>query len=186
MQLYRPNIKTFFKKINKPFSKILASTQVQSQEMIEKFVRKYKSKRKEEKSNNNMKDILHECLLLSEESERDRLTEITELLRLEYLDTQEKENVINLISHSQNRFHIPGEKLTATHVLQHQIPTTDDRPINTRQYRFPQIHKEEINRQIEELLERDVVKPSQSPYNAPIWIVPKKEDSKKINVGEWS
>jgi len=42
-----------------------------------------------------------------------------------------------------------------------------------RQYRFPQIHKEEINRQIE-LLEGSIIKPSQSP----IWIVPKKEDSK--------
>jgi len=74
--------------------------------------------------------------------------------------------VINLISNSQDRFHIPGEKLTSTHVLQHQIPTTDDRPINTRQYRFPQIHKEEINKQVE----GDIVRPSQSPYNTPIWI----------------
>jgi len=49
----------------------------------------------------------------------------------------------------------------------------DEQPINTRQYRFPQIHKEEINRQIE-LLEGSIIKPSQSP----IWIVPKKEDSK--------
>jgi len=62
-------------------------------------------------------------------------------------------------------------------VLQ-QIPTTDNWPINTRQYRFPQIYKEEINKQVEELLEGSIVKPSQSPYNTPIWIVPKKEDSK--------
>jgi len=43
---------------------------------------------------------------------------------------------------------------------------------------FSQIHKEKINRQVEELLERGIVKPSQSPYNTPIWIVLKKEDSK--------
>jgi len=108
-------------------------------------LRKRKSKRKE--------DISHRCLLLSEELKKDRLTKITELLRLELLDTQEKRSVITFISDSQDRFHIPREKVTATHVLQHRIPTTDDRPINTRQYRFPQIHKEEINRQIEELLE---------------------------------
>ena len=101
-----------------------------------------------------------------------------ELLRLEHLNEREKKNIINLISNSQDRFHIPGEKLTATNMLQHQIPTTDDRPINTRQYRFPQLHKEEINKQVEELLEGGIVKPSQSPYNTPIWIVPKKEDSK--------
>jgi len=135
MQLYRPNIKTFYKK--EPSSRILASTQIQSQEMIERFMRKRKSKRKKE---DNMKDISHECFILSEEPKKDKLTEITELLRLEHLDIQEKESVINLISDSQDRFHIPGEKLTATHVLQHQIPTTDDWPIIIQQYRFPQIH----------------------------------------------
>jgi len=83
------------------------------------------------------------------------------------------------IFNSQDRFHIFGEKLISTHVLQHQIPTTDDRPINTQQYRFSQIHKEEINKHVEELLEGDIVKPSQSPYNTPIWIVPKKRGLKK-------
>ena len=88
-----------------------------------------------------------------------------ELLCLKHLNEQEKKNIINLISNSQDRFHIPGEKLTATNVLQHQIPTTDDRPINTRQYRFPQLHKEETNKQVEKLLEGGIVKLSQSPYN---------------------
>jgi len=59
MQLYRLNIKTFYKKKNKPSSKTFASTQVQSQETIEKFMRKRKSKRKEKESNDNMKDMLH-------------------------------------------------------------------------------------------------------------------------------
>jgi len=69
MQLYRPNIKTFYKKKNKPSSKILASTQAQSQEVIKKFMRKRKSKRKEE-SNDNTKNILHGCFILSEEPKR--------------------------------------------------------------------------------------------------------------------
>jgi len=111
-------------------------------------------------------------------TKKDRLTEITELLRLEHLDTQEKKSAINFISDSQDRFHIPGEKLTAVHVLQHQIPTTDDRFINTRQYRFSQIHKEEINKQVQELLVEGIIKSCQSPYNTPIWTVSEKEDSK--------
>jgi len=80
----------------------------------------------------------------SEKFKKNKLTEIIELLRLKHLNIQERASVINLISNSQDRFHIPREKLTSTHVLQHQIPTTDDdRPINTRQYRFI---KEEINK----------------------------------------
>jgi len=62
MQLYRSNIKTFYKKKNKRSSKILASMQVQSQEIIEKFTRK--SKRKEKESSDNIKDISHKCFII--------------------------------------------------------------------------------------------------------------------------
>jgi len=133
---------------------------------------------RQELQNEVTNDVSNECLLVSEEIKKNRLTEIIDLLRLEHLNSAEKISVIKLITNSQDRFHIPGEKLTATNVLQHQISMTDDRPINTRQYRFLQIHKEEINKQIEELLEGGIVKPSQSPYNTPIRVIPKKEDSK--------
>jgi len=36
------------------------------------------------------------------------------------LNTQEEKSIINLISNSQDRFHSPGERLTATNVLQPQ------------------------------------------------------------------
>ncbi|KAL6427138.1 hypothetical protein ACFW04_008640 [Cataglyphis niger] len=160
---------------NKPSSKIFTALLHKSEEIIDKFIRKNGTKYKG-KQQNNIES--HNCLAISEKTGENRLTKIIELLRLEHLCAEEQKSILNLITNSQDRFHIPGEKLTATHVIQHQIPTTDDQPLNTRQYRFPQVHKEEINRQVEELLEGDVVKHSQSPYNTPIWIVPKKEDSK--------
>ena len=49
--------------------------------------------------------------------------------------------------------------------------------MHTKQYRFPPVHKEEISRQTSELLESGIIKPSISPYNSPVWIVPKKADS---------
>lgn len=39
------------------------------------------------------------------------------------------------------------------------------------------MHKEEINKQVKELLDNDIIEPSMSPYNSPVWIVPKKPDS---------
>ncbi|XP_039312739.1 uncharacterized protein LOC120359411 [Solenopsis invicta] len=155
--------KLYYSKENESLAENVASTQ----QMSENF--KSKQIQTEEEKRDLQNKIPRECFQISENLEQNRLAEIMELLRLDHLNIQD--NVINLISGSQDRFHIPGEKLTATHVLQHQIPTTDDRPINTRQYRFPQIHKEEINKQVEELLEGGVVKLSQSPYNTPIWIV---------------
>ena len=38
---------------------------------------------------------------------------------------------------------------------------------------------EEITRQVDELLKNKIIKPSQSPYNTPVWIVPKKPDSQR-------
>ena len=75
---------------------------------------------------------------------------------------------------SADRFQIPGEPLKATNVLQRSIPTIDDFPIFSRQCRFLPVHKEEITKQVDELLKNEIIKPFQSPYNTPVWIVPKK------------
>ena len=102
-----------------------------------------------------------------------RIECIKNLLRLDHLDhlnQNEYEHAERLIISSAERFEIPGEPLEATNVLQHSIPTTDDSPIFSRQYRFPPVHKEEITKQVDELLENKIIKPPQSPYNTPVWI----------------
>ncbi|XP_025161592.1 uncharacterized protein LOC112590101, partial [Harpegnathos saltator] len=93
-----------------------------------------------------------------------------------HLNKNEIRSIIALIQSYQDCFYLPGEQLTSTHVLQHRIPTIDEYPINTKQYRFPQTHKQEIDKQVQELLANSIIRPSQSPYNTPIWIVPKKTD----------
>ena len=114
---------------------------------------------------------------LTKISKENRFEEILKLLRLDHLNKEEKENVIQLIKENEDRFHLAGEILEGTDSIQHRIHTTDDIPINTRQYRYPPVHKDEINRQINELLETGVIESSSSPYSSPIWIVPKKPDS---------
>lgn len=110
-------------------------------------------------------------------SKETRCDKIVELLRLEHWYEEERRNVEALIQKNQDRFHLPGETLTGTDILQHEIITTDEILINVKQYRYPPVHREEINRQNQELLETDVVEPSTSPYNSPLWIVLKKPDS---------
>ena len=85
-------------------------------------------------------------------TEEERVECIKKLLRLEHLSQDEYEHVGKLIKNSADRFQIPGEPLEATNVLQHLIPTVNDLPICSRQYRFLPVHKEEITRQVDELL----------------------------------
>ncbi|KAL6424939.1 hypothetical protein ACFW04_010072 [Cataglyphis niger] len=59
------------------------------------------------------------------------------LLRLEHLNSEESDNVKSLIINHSDRFHLPDDSLGATNATQHSIPTTDEIPIHTKQYRFP-------------------------------------------------
>ena len=58
-------------------------------------------------------------------------------------------------------FHLPGDKLTCTSTIEHAIPTPTldpHRAINVKSYRMPEIHKEEVQKQTEQLLADGVIK----------------------------
>ena len=64
--------------------------------------------------------------------------------------------------------------MPATNVIKHEIPTTKNIPIRIKQFRHPPIWKEEINRQVNEMLEKGIVEPSTSAYSAPVFCIDKK------------
>ena len=51
------------------------------------------------------------------------------------------------------------------------------RPISKIPYRMPANDLEEIKKQIKELLEKDYIRPSSSPWGAPVLLVEKKDGS---------
>lgn len=68
--------------------------------------------------------------------------------------------------------------MSSTDAVLHEINTpAAAQPINERPYRLPIRHKQEINKQIEELVENQIIVPSKSPWNAPLLVVPKKPDN---------
>jgi len=62
--------------------------------------------------------------------------------------------------------------------MKHTLSTVDEQPMNTKQYLFLSTHKDEINKQVKQFLDNNVIKHSTLPYNSPLWVVPKKADSK--------
>lgn len=93
-----------------------------------------------------------------------------------------KNDLIDLIREFNDIFYVEGDKVTFTNAAQHEItlkPGT--KPIFIKQYRVPQSLIPEMNKQIDELLENDIIEPSNSNWNSPILLVPKKEgpDGKK-------
>ena len=55
-----------------------------------------------------------------------------------------------------------------------EIDTGDSVPVKKRFYRTSSKAKLEINRQVEEMLDNDIIEPCMSPWSSPIVLVPKK------------
>lgn len=99
------------------------------------------------------------------------------LIRTSHMNEEEKSHILKLCNKYSDIFHIEGQRLTFTNQIKHSIKTKDEIPIYTRSYRYPFVHKDEVRRQINSMLEQGIIRPSNSPWSSPIWIVPKKNDS---------
>jgi len=99
-------------------------------------------------------------------------------LRTDHLNSEEKLAIQRICEEYQDVFYYEGEPLTCTSTVAHEINTrTDAAPVNVRPYRLPEKHKQEVNRQIKEMLKSKIITPSVSQWNAPLLVVPKKADA---------
>ena len=105
------------------------------------------------------------------------LKENTRLLHL----PEHYNEIWDIILEFYDIFTLPGDPLPLIDLMQHEIKTHDENPIHIKQYRYPPIHQEEIKRQIKDMLAKGIIQESDSPYNSPLWIVPKKQDASGKN-----
>ena len=66
--------------------------------------------------------------------------------------------------------------------VEHHITLKDDIPVSAPPRRIPYSQREEINKQIEDLLERDVLEETRSAFGAPIVRVKKRDGSLRLCV----
>lgn len=108
------------------------------------------------------------------------ITEMDENIQKELtknLNPEEKRHLEVLLKSYGDLFFKEGETLSCTDAIKHEIVTTVSKPIYSKIYRYPHIHEKEISKQINEMLAQGIIKESNSPYNSPLWIVPKKLDN---------
>lgn len=101
-------------------------------------------------------------------------------VRLSHTNQEERKQIIQLLKSYADIFHFDNDKLTFTNSVKHEIKLKNETPIHTKTYRYPQVHKAEVEKQINSMLEQGIIKHSQSPWSSPIWIVPKKLDASGI------
>ena len=101
----------------------------------------------------------------------------TDLFRLDHLNTEEKRGISKIIKEFNDIYYKEGDNLSFTNKIKHRIITKNEEPVYSKLYRYPYRYKEEIDKQVVEMLAQGIIRPSSSPYSAPIWVVPKKIDA---------
>lgn len=101
----------------------------------------------------------------------------SKMLRINHLNPEERDAIMELCRRYRDIFYNEGDDLSFTNAVKHRIKTVDEEPVYARSYRHPHAMNEEIQRQVQKLLDNKIIRPSISPYCAPVWLVPKKMDA---------
>lgn len=72
-------------------------------------------------------------------------------------------------------FDFPNRPLGRTSAVKHRIDTGDSRPIYRRPYRVSHAERAVIQREVDEMLKKDIIEPSCSPWASPVVLVKKKD-----------
>ena len=102
---------------------------------------------------------------------------------------ENKPLLIKLLQRYRDVIALPGEALGATDRTEHNIklkPGT--KPVYIPAYRLPHSQRKVVDEQIKEMLDQGVIQNSKSPWNSPLFLVPKKDgtyrpviDFRKVN-----
>lgn len=107
----------------------------------------------------------------------DQISTFKEMIRLSHIENSLKQPIEKLLLFYIDVFNLEKEFLPCTDLTKHTITLKENKIINTKSYKPPECHKAEISKQMNEMLEKGIIEPSDSPYNSPVWVVPKKLDA---------
>ena len=114
---------------------------------------------------------------IEKSNEYEQISTFKNLVRLSHIEPSLKQPIEKLLLFYLDVFNLETDFLPCTNLAEHTITLRENKIINTKSYRPPECHKDEINRQMKDMLDKGIIEPSDSPYNSPVWVVPKKTDA---------
>ena len=69
-----------------------------------------------------------------------------------------------------------------THLAEHEIEVTTNKPVRVKQYPMPYSVREAVNQEVSHMLEMGVVEAAKTPYNAPVVLVKKADGTNRFCV----
>jgi hypothetical protein len=92
----------------------------------------------------------------------------------------------NLLREFQHLLDEP-EGIPPSRIFDHRIPLKEGHAsVNVRPYRYAHCQKHEIERQVTEMLNTGLIRPSTSPFSSPILLVKKKDGSWRFCTDYWA
>ena len=104
----------------------------------------------------------------------DRIEKLNAELNFNDIPASAKQSLQQLCHEYNDIFSLKDDLLTCNNFYQQKISLKDKSPVYIKNYRNAQCHKEEICRQVDNLIANDIIEPSVSSYNSPLLLVPKK------------
>jgi hypothetical protein len=138
-------------------------------------------------------EIYDECAVNAFESSNEEKTPMPEdiLQKLNInknLNENQKNAIGKLLSKYSNVVSQSSSDLGRTQVTKHRVDTGDHLPLRSAPYHAPQITRERIETCVDEMLAKDIIEESHSPWASPVVLVKKKDgtfrfcvDFRKLN-----
>ena len=98
------------------------------------------------------------------------------------LTHREKEQLYVLLLDYSDIFAQSPDDFGRTGKIQHRVDTGDSQPIRQQTRRMPTFQKDEARKLVKEMLDKDVIQPSESPWASPVVLVRKKDGSTRFCV----
>ena len=96
---------------------------------------------------------------------------------LNHIQPEEKSQMEHLLNSHSNIFSSSSGDLGLTSLSEHKIETQDAVPIKQLPQRLPNALRPVVEEQVNEMLDNEVIKPSNSPWSSPVVLVRKKDGS---------
>lgn len=107
-------------------------------------------------------------------SKQNKCLEISEIPGKPMLEELENSKLLKLLQKFSHLFVKDDQDLGRTPLTQHTIYTGDAQPVKQQPYRIAHKQRETIDSEIQMMLDKDIIRPSSSPWASPVVLVPKK------------
>ena len=113
-------------------------------------------------------------------SAKDKWDRIRAQINLDHLDRHTTAKYEKLFFEFLDVFSLNKYDIGHSDAVPHKIRLDTNIPLFTHQFKVPEAHKEEINRQLDNMVKSGCLELSTSPYNSPLFLVDKKDGSSRI------